>query len=225
MSIATKHGDRGETSVAGGIRISKADLRVEAYGTVDELNAVLGFARSICTNSEIASRVHEIQKALFRLGSVLATSPESQELAAQLSAEDVDRLTDLVHSIEVREGILSDWSLPGAHPESAAFEVARTVCRRAERAIVRLAEAGPAVHPQTIPYINRLSDLIWLFGRQIELETGVDSLFAMSSTRARDGRERGEYDDTLFGIGAGRGLPRHSGETGCAHRLPPQSGQ
>lgn len=184
MSIATKSGDRGETSLAGGIRISKADLRVEAYGTVDELNAVLGFARSICTNSEIASRVHEIQKTLFRVGSALATSSEGPDPGPQLSAEDVDRLTDLVHSIEAREGILSDWSLPGAHPESAAFEVARTVCRRAERAIVRLAETRAAVHPQTIPYINRLSDLIWLFGRQIELETGVDS-------RLRDDQHKG----------------------------------
>jgi cob(I)alamin adenosyltransferase len=87
----------------------------------------------------------------------------------------VDRLTNLVHAIEAKDGILSDWSLPGAHAESAAFEVARTVCRRAERCIVRLIEAGGAIHPQSLPYVNRLSDLIWLFARQIELEAGVDS--------------------------------------------------
>ena len=73
------------------------------------------------------------------------------------------------------EGILSEWSLPGAHPESAAFEVARTVCRRAERCIVRLVESGAVIHPRSLPYINRLSDLIWLYARQIELEAGVDS--------------------------------------------------
>jgi cob(I)alamin adenosyltransferase len=184
MSIATKRGDGGQTGLAGGIRVSKADLRVEAYGTVDELNAALGFARSLCTHSEIASSVHEIQKTLFRVGSALATLPESPKAPPQLLAEDVDCLTDQVHAIETREGVLSDWSLPGAHPESAAFEVARTVCRRAERAIVRLLESGAAVHPQTVPYINRLSDLIWLFARQIELEAGVDS-------RLRDEQHKG----------------------------------
>jgi cob(I)alamin adenosyltransferase len=184
MSIATKRGDSGETGLVGGLRVSKADLRVEAYGTVDELNSTLGFARSICMNPEIASQVHDIQKTLFRVGSALATPPESKKLAPPLSAEDVDQLTALVHSIEAQEGILSDWSLPGAHRESAAFEVARTVCRRAERAIVRLVESGAQVHEQALPYINRLSDLIWLFGRQIELEAGVDS-------RLRDDQHKG----------------------------------
>ena len=184
MSIATKRGDGGQTGLAGGIRVSKSDLRVEAYGTIDELNTVLGFARSICTNPEIASTVHEIQKTLFRVGSALATPPESRKPAPPLSAEDVDHLTKLVYSIEVKEGILSDWSLPGGHPESAAFEMARTVCRRAERCIVRLLETGAEIHQQALPYINRLSDLIWLFARQIELESGVDS-------RLRDRQDKG----------------------------------
>jgi cob(I)alamin adenosyltransferase len=175
MSIATKGGDGGKTSLAGGLRVSKADLRVESYGTVDELNSALGFARSICTNAEIASAVHEIQKDLFRVGSALATPPESRKAAPPLTTEDVDRLTDQVHAIEALEGILSDWSLPGAHTESAAFEVARTVCRRAERCIVRLQESGEQVHDYALPYINRLSDLIWLFARQIELAADVDS--------------------------------------------------
>jgi cob(I)alamin adenosyltransferase len=168
-------GDGGQTGLAGGIRVSKADVRVEAYGTVDELNSTLGFARSICGNPEIRSAVHEIQKTLFRVGSALATPPESKKSAPQIATEDVDRLTNMVHAIETKDGIRSDWSLPGAHPESAAFEVARTVCRRAERCIVRLIESGATVRPQSLPYINRLSDLIWLFARQIELEVGVDS--------------------------------------------------
>jgi len=175
MSIATKRGDGGQTGLVGGIRVSKADLRVEAYGTVDELNASLGFARSICRNEEIRLAVLEIQKTLFRVGSALATPPESGKAVVGVTAENVERLTEMVHEIEGRNGILSDWSLPGAHPESAAFEVARTVCRRAERAIVRLMESGSEVHPQVIPFINRLSDLVWLFGRQIELDAGVDS--------------------------------------------------
>jgi cob(I)alamin adenosyltransferase len=175
MSIATKHGDKGQTGLAGGIRISKADLRVEAYGTVDELNTVLGFARSICSNQEIAGWTEQIQKTLFRLGSALATPPESRKPAPEITAEDVEFLTQLVYKIEATEGILSDWSLPGAHRESAAYEVARTVCRRAERNAVRFAESGEQVPPEVLAYLNRLSDLVWLFGRLIELNAGVDA--------------------------------------------------
>ena len=175
MSIATKTGDGGQTGLAGGVRVSKADLRVEAYGTVDELNATLGLARSICANPEIRTAVLDIQKTLFHVGSSLATPPESKKTSSPLSPADVEELTKMVHLIEAREGILSDWSLPGAHVESAAFEVARTVCRRAERCIVRLIESSATIDPQALPYINRLSDLIWLFARQIELESGIDS--------------------------------------------------
>jgi cob(I)alamin adenosyltransferase len=84
-------------------------------------------------------------------------------------------LTELVHKIEAIEGILSDWSLPGAHTESAAYEVARTVCRRAEGNAIRFIEGGGVVKPEIIAYLNRLSDAIWLFGRLIEFNTGVDA--------------------------------------------------
>ena len=142
MSIATTRGDGGQTGLAGGIRISKADQRVETYGTVDELNTVLGFARSICTNKEICEWTEGIQRTLFRLGSALATPPESKKQPPSITPDDVEELTKLVHQIEATEGILSDWSLPGAYTESAAYEVARTVCRRAERNAVRLASSG-----------------------------------------------------------------------------------
>jgi cob(I)alamin adenosyltransferase len=175
MSIATKRGDGGQTGLAGGIRVSKADLRVESYGTVDELNTFLGFARSICQNAEIMEWTETIQRTLFRLGSALATPPESKKTPPVISLEDVAMLTDLVHRIEAIEGILSDWSLPGAHPESAAFEVARTVCRRAERNAVRFVENGGTIKPEIIAYLNRLSDVIWLFGRLIEFNAGVDA--------------------------------------------------
>ena len=175
MSISTKGGDGGKTSLIGGMRVSKADLRVEAYGTVDELDAALGFARSICTNPEISSAVHEIQKTLFRVGSAIATPPSKKKVEPPLSPKDVDRLTEMVHAIEAKDGILADWSLPGAHTGSAAFEIARTVCRRAERCIVRLTESGAEIQAHALPYINRLSDLIWLFARQIELDAKVDS--------------------------------------------------
>jgi cob(I)alamin adenosyltransferase len=175
MSIATTRGDRGETGLAGGIRISKADLRVESYGTIDELNTVLGFARSICQNPEIKEWTETIQRTLFRLGSALATPPESKKKPPLISAEDVAMLTELVHKIEAIEGVLSDWSLPGAHTESAAYEVARTVCRRAERNAIRFIESGGVVQAEVIAYLNRLSDVIWLFGRLIEFNAGVDA--------------------------------------------------
>jgi cob(I)alamin adenosyltransferase len=184
MSIATKSGDKGSTGLAGGIRISKADLRVEAYGTVDELNTVLGFARSICSDEEIAKWTEQIQKTLFRVGSAMATPPESKKPQVHITPEDVDFLTQLVYKIEATEGILSDWSLPGAHRESAAYEIARTVCRRAERAAVRLHESGQDVQPDVLAYLNRLSDLAWLFGRLIERNAGIDA-------RLRDGSKAG----------------------------------
>ena len=182
MSIATTRGDGGQTGLAGGIRISKADQRVEAYGTVDELNTVLGFARSICTNKGIRDWTEAIQRSLFRLGSALATPPESKKQPPSITADDVEGLTKLVHQIEATEGILSDWSLPGAHTESAAYEVARTVCRRAERNVVRLAASGVEVKPEILAYLNRLSDLIWLFGRLIEVNAGVNASLRREET-------------------------------------------
>lgn len=173
MSIATTRGDGGQTGLAGGIRVSKADLRVESYGTVDELNTVLGFARSLCRDQQIAGWTEQIQRTLFRLGSAIATPPESRKTPPVISAEDVSMLTGLVHQIEATEGILSDWSLPGAHPESAAYEMARTVCRRAERNTVRFVENGGVLLPEVIAYLNRLSDVLWLFGRLIELNAGL----------------------------------------------------
>lgn len=175
MSISTKKGDTGQTSLAGGTRVSKADLRVESYGSVDELNTFLGVARSICQDKEIAAWTETIQRTLFRLGSALATPPESKKQPPVISTEDVEMLTGLVHKIEAIEGILSDWSIAGAHRESAAYEVARTVCRRAERNVVRFVEIGGVVQPEVLAYLNRLSDLLWIFGRLIEFNAGVDA--------------------------------------------------
>ncbi len=177
MSIATKRGDGGQTGLVGDVRVSKADARVEAYGCVDELNSVLGFARSICQNKDVCSWTEAIQKTLFRLGGVLATASATatKKTEASVTTADVDQLTDLVHKIEATPGLLSDWSLPGAHTEAAAFDMARTSCRRAERQVVRLAESGDSVDPQVLAYLNRLSDVLWLFGRLLEVQAGVDS--------------------------------------------------
>ena len=154
--------------------MSKSDLRVEAYGTVDELGACLGFARSICSQEDVKGWTEAIQRDLFRVGAALATPAEARK-DSYIFQVDVDRLTDLVHEIEATPKILADWSLAGANTESAAYEVARTVCRRAERIAVRFGEETSDVPPEAISYLNRLSDLIWLFGRLIEVRAGVDS--------------------------------------------------
>ena len=172
MSIATKRGDSGQTGLAGGIRISKADLRVESYGTVDELNTFMGFARSICADAEIARWTQEIQRTLFRLGSALATPPESKKQPPVITEDDVQQLTARVHQIEATEGISAEESIIGVNREAAAYDLTRVVCRRAERNVIRFVEHGGQVQATIIPYLNRLSDLLWLFGRRIRLRAG-----------------------------------------------------
>lgn len=174
-SISTMTGDGGETSLAGGIRVSKSSLRVEAYGTVDELNASIGLARAVCADATLADLAKRIQQDLFKVGSALATPPESPKAQVVLEPSLVEELTDEVHRLEAVDGILADWSISGEHPAAAAFDVARTVCRRAERAIVRLVEGGAAVSPVIVPYVNRLSDLLWLMSRKLEHDAGVNA--------------------------------------------------
>jgi cob(I)alamin adenosyltransferase len=173
MSISTMRGDGGETGLAGGVRVSKASVRVETYGTIDELNSSLGFARSICEDAEIVAFAKLVQQDLFKIGSSLATPTESPKPQIVVDPSLVDRLTAEVHRIEAIDGILADWSIPGEHRAAAAFDVARTICRRAERALVRLREAGAVVQPTMLAYVNRLSDLLWLFGRKLEHDAGV----------------------------------------------------
>ena len=175
MSIATKRGDGGQTGLAGGIRVSKSSLRVESYGSVDELNSALGLARSICEDADLRERTKSIQRELFRIGSGLATPPESSKPQVPIAPELVEELTKQVYELEATEGLLSDWSLPGETTSGAAYDVARTVCRRAERCVVRLMESGEVVEPNILAYLNRLSDLLWLFARKAEILAGVEN--------------------------------------------------
>jgi cob(I)alamin adenosyltransferase len=184
MSIATKAGDGGNTGLIGGERVSKADARVEAYGTIDELGATLGFARSICDDAELGALTKEIQRELFAVSGAVANPRAAERADPYVTGQMIEHLTAHVHRIEATEGILSDWSLPGDHAAAAAYDVSRAVCRRAERAVVRLAEGGEAVPPEVTAYLNRLSDLLWLFGRLLELRAGVNS-------RLRDGEHEG----------------------------------
>ncbi len=175
-SIATQHGDRGQTSLIGGARVSKSALRVEAYGTVDELNSAIGFARSICGDQTVCESALKIQRELFRLGASLATPADARKSPLPLDATSLDALTAEVHALENSKEITIDWSIPGGSPASAAFDMARTVCRRAERCVVRLSESEEEVEPLVLSYLNRLSDLLWLFGRKLDENTANQSL-------------------------------------------------
>ena len=175
MSIATKRGDTGKTDLIGGTRVSKAELRIEAYGTVDELNSMMGLARSICEDREVHDLTKAIQRELFVVSGAIANPLSSRKDPPDVTREMVDLLTEHVSRIEGMEGILADWSLPGEHSAAAAFDVARTICRRAERHVVRLIETGEELSEHVVAYLNRLSDLLWLFGRLVELRAGVDS--------------------------------------------------
>lgn len=175
-SIATKSGDRGQTSLIGNVRVPKSDLRVETYGTLDELGAQMGFARSISSDAEVNDITKAIQKELFTVNAVIATVPDGTRTPPEVSSEMIDRLTAEVDRIEKLPGIVGDWTLPGEHAAAAAFDVARTVCRRAERILVRLMETDD--RPQlvnVVAYVNRLSDLLWLLSRVLETRAGINS--------------------------------------------------
>jgi cob(I)alamin adenosyltransferase len=175
MSIATKRGDSGTTGLPGGVRVSKTNPRVECYGTIDELISQMGFARSITQHQEVHDLTKSIQRELFKVGSAIGSAPESRKPAPIVDQEMVDALEAHVHRIEALPGILGDWSLPGETSDAAAMDVARTICRRAERLAVGLFEQGLVENPHILAYLNRLSDLLWLFGRQLELAAGVNS--------------------------------------------------
>ena len=176
MSIATKTGDAGQTGLIGGARVSKADLRVESYGTVDELIAALGWARAVCEDDDIKERIKTIQGQLFQVNATLATVPDGERTPPEVTTVMIDGLTKQVADIEKMDGIFADWAVPGDYAPSSAMDVARTVCRRAERCVVRLIDGNDdGRFPAAMVYLNRLSDLLWLYGRLMEIRAGVDS--------------------------------------------------
>ena len=172
MSIATQTGDAGTTSLVGGRRVSKGSARVDAYGSIDELIAHIGLARALAAHDEAASIAKRLQRDLFTVAESVAND---EELPKGIDAALVNDITSEVHRIEKLDGILIDWAIAGDHTGAAAFDVARTVCRRAERLVVRLRDGGERIEPGIIVYLNRLADLLWLLGRLIERDRGVDS--------------------------------------------------
>ena len=180
MSIATRTGDKGKTSLMYGRRVEKFDVRVETYGTVDELNAALGMARAQAGLPLVKTELLLIQKQLVALMGELAVAPQDAERYAKdkypkLTPEMLQHLDDLVAKIEKEKITFDGWATPGASVASGALDVARTVCRRAERANVRYVTSGGIVQPTVLEYLNRLSDVLWLCARVLEARAGVDA--------------------------------------------------
>ena len=170
MSIITKTGDKGETSLMYGRRLSKADPRVDAYGSVDELSAALGLARSISTDKFLSDEIFAVQKDLIIVMGELATAPSDRERYVKdgfhlTTSAMVDRITALIVDLEKDESLYpKDWVIPGANAVSAALDLARTICRRAERQIATVNDPNPEI----LRYLNRLSDLCWILARATE---------------------------------------------------------
>lgn len=177
MKIYTKRGDAGQTDLFGGERVGKEELRVSAYGDVDELNAVLGVAATSGGDPALEETLRTVQSALFDLGSSLATpDPAHREKAGIVGVTDADieGLESLIDRLEAGLEPLQSFILPGGSTAAAAFHVARTVCRRAERAVVRLARVdGESVEETSIRYLNRLSDALFVIARHENTRQGV----------------------------------------------------
>jgi len=177
VSIVTKTGDDGSTALMYGRRIPKNHPRVEAYGTVDELNASLGLARATANDNFIGENLLAIQKDLVVLMGELAVIPEdllryAKDGYSVVTPAMTVKLDELVREIEAQGVSFKGWATPGATMNSAALDVARTVCRRAERRGCALKEAGEPLNPEIVIYLNRLSDLLWLLARWVEAQAG-----------------------------------------------------
>ncbi len=177
-NLYTRTGDNGTTALVGGSRIPKDSPRIEAYGTTDELSAVLGaIAVSPDCNAEVRGQIHNIQHRIFNIGSYLATppDPENQQPPRGLSADDITRLEGWIDAIDEQTPPLRAFILPGGTPLAAQAHVARTICRRAERRIVALA-AQQHVDPAVARYINRLSDYLFALARYFNFLAGEKEL-------------------------------------------------
>lgn len=175
MKIYTRRGDRGETDLFGGSRVTKDDLRVRAYGEVDELNAAVGAGAAASAHEDLRQTLRVAQSALFGLGAYLATPDARHRDKAGIAgagAEDVSELEAAIDRFEAELEPLASFILPGGTPAAAALHLARTVCRRAERALVALHREQP-LDDAALGYVNRLSDLLFVLARVENHRAGV----------------------------------------------------
>jgi cob(I)alamin adenosyltransferase len=173
MKIYTKTGDAGTTALFGGARVLKSHDRIEAYGTVDELNSFIGLLRDQPVNQSRQEILSQIQNRLFTIGAILATEPGNEKVKVpQLEASDVLALEKAIDAMDASLPPLRNFILPGGHASVSFGHVSRTVCRRAERLIIAL-DAKVKVQPMVIQYMNRLSDYLFVLCRQMASELGI----------------------------------------------------
>lgn len=178
MKIYTKKGDDGTTGLLGGTRLPKHHLRIESYGTLDELNSFIGVLRDHIKEAQQKKMLKHIQEDIFTIGSHLAADPEKDKLKMalpQISQKSVDELESEMDRMESKLPEMRFFVLPGGHPAVSACHVCRCVCRRAERLCVALNETSP-LEPIIIQYLNRLSDYFFVLARQLTLEFKVEEI-------------------------------------------------
>ncbi|MBS1558196.1 MAG: cob(I)yrinic acid a,c-diamide adenosyltransferase [Bacteroidetes bacterium] len=174
MKIYTKTGDDGTTALFGGLRLPKSDLRIDAYGTVDELNSFLGLLRDQPANHSRQEILIEIQDRLFTIGSMLATEPGNTKVKIpSLHENDIIFLEKEIDKMDTELPPMKFFILPGGHPSVSFCHVARTVCRRAERLVIAL-NGQLAVAPLVIQYLNRLSDYLFMLCRKLAHELNIE---------------------------------------------------
>ncbi|MFQ5989155.1 MAG: cob(I)yrinic acid a,c-diamide adenosyltransferase [Candidatus Methylomirabilales bacterium] len=176
MKIYTKTGDKGETSLFDGTRVPKHDPRVEAYGDVDELNALLGTVRASLTDQEVSEILASFQRDLFAIGAQLADpkfGERKRKEKVELSEARVKELEEIIDRCESELPPLKHFILPGGGQAGALLHLGRTICRRAERRTVALKQQGTPVPPIVVMYLNRLSDLLFVLARVVNHRQGV----------------------------------------------------
>jgi len=176
MSLYTKSGDRGKTMLYGGKRVSKTDPRVHAYGSVDELSAIIGVILAESVPQELREQLLKIQRMLYRAGADLAT-PQPTQTTKRVTQEDVTEVEQWIDEAETRVPPLTHFILPGGTRTGALLHQARTVCRRAERWVFGLAEAE-RVSPECLKYLNRLGDYFFAVARKLNAQAGVEEVQA-----------------------------------------------
>jgi cob(I)alamin adenosyltransferase len=178
IKVYTKKGDRGTTSLFGGKKLPKHDLRIEAYGTVDELNSYLGLIYAFVGKLDPPQGevLRFIQDRLFTIGSNLASDPEKEMITPDLLPEDLSRIEEEIDGMEKELKPLKNFVLPGSSKVNAQVHIARTVCRRAERRVTALSEISK-VEPTIVQFLNRLSDYLFVLSRFVTLKEGGEEIY------------------------------------------------
>lgn len=175
MKVYTKKGDKGTTQLIGGTRVPKSSLRIEAYGTVDELNSYIGLIRDQNISAESKDQLIEIQDRLFTLGSLLASDGTSKMKLPQITESDVTYLEGCIDEMDIELEPMKSFVLPGGHTTVSYCHIGRCVCRRAERIVVDLNENSPVAEIILI-YLNRLSDYLFVLSRKLSKELNVNEI-------------------------------------------------